>query len=236
MKLSTRSPKSALVLLLPVALAGCTHMINAPKTAYTGYAPQEKIPLKVGLVLTDELRSAKWERNSMGDKFITPIGTNLCLNAETLAQQLFAGVTTGTKAAQLKAAGVDALLTPKLAFISRTFGATAFGKSMMSIKLEWNLTDLRGNVVWDDTITGQAQGGTGNMFTFSHNAQKLVQTAIEDLFKNSYEAMSSAEAIRQFARKKGSISRSATAPLRALAVQQTKLALALPRPMPRRSE
>jgi hypothetical protein len=90
----------------------------------------------------------------------------------------------------------DAILTPKVAFISRTVGATSFGKSITAIKVEWTLAEPSGQTIWSDTISGESSGSTG-----WSNQEKVLKKALEDLLMKSQQAMSSSEAIRQFTRK-----------------------------------
>lgn len=176
-----------------LALAGCTHMINPPKAPYTAYAPQEKIPLKVALNVTDELRQAKWERHAMGDTWIIPIGESVAQNAPVLAQHLFAHVETVKNGAPPTSA-VDATLTPRVAYVNRTTGSTSFGKSVTTIKIEWRLADATGKTVWADTITGESSGSTG-----WSNPEDLVKQALEQVLAKSQQGISSAAAVRQFA-------------------------------------
>src|SRR5438445_712167 len=77
---------SALATLLA---AGCTHMIQPPKQPFAGYTPQEKLKLKIGLNITDELLKAKWEKHSMGDTWVIPIGDAIAKNAGGLARHSF---------------------------------------------------------------------------------------------------------------------------------------------------
>ena len=131
-------------LILPVALCvftliGCTATIRPPQETFTGYAPQEKIRLKIGLNVTDELRAAKWEKNLAGTQVI-PIGESLAQNSETLARPVFTEVVPVRGTTQSETTKVEAILTPKLAYINRTMGATSVGKSIIAIKVEWDLT------------------------------------------------------------------------------------------------
>jgi hypothetical protein len=177
-------------------LAGCTHTIKPPAQPFAGYAPQDKIKLKVGLNLTPELRAAKWERSSMGDKWVIPIGPSLCQNSETLARHVFSEVVTFSQPAAGQQPAVDAILTPKVAYINRTMGATSFGKSIVSVKVEWNFADPKGNPIWVDTISGESSGSTG--WT---NPEKVLKAALVDLPIKSHAALSSAEAIRAYAQR-----------------------------------
>ena len=181
-------------LLVTAFLTGCTHMINPPKQAFTGYTARDKIALKVGLNITDELRKAKWEKHSMGDTWVIPIGKAIVQNAGGLARQTFSDVVDLNDGGSAQTGSVDAILTPKVAYVNRTQGATSFGKSIVAIKLEWNLTDPGGRSIWLETVSGESSGSTG--WT---DPEKILGKALEDVLKKSQEAIASAEAIRQFA-------------------------------------
>jgi hypothetical protein len=92
---------------------------------------------------------------------------------------------------------VDATLTPKVAYINRTQGATSFGKSIVSIKIEWTLSEPGGSVIWVDTVSGESSGSTG-----WSDPEKILQKALEDVLTKSQHAISSADAVRQFASKR----------------------------------
>jgi hypothetical protein len=180
-------------LFLLLFLTACTIVIEAPKTPFTGYQPREKINLRVGLNLTDEFCNAKWEKKRTGDTWIIPIGNALCMNADTLSHQLFGEVILIGQTPNQENSGVDVILTPRLAYITHTRGATSFGKCVVSIKIEWLFTDIHGKTIWVDTVGGQ---GIGTQWT---GHKKLVKGAVENLFKKSYEAISSSREIRKFA-------------------------------------
>jgi hypothetical protein len=183
-----------LTLLGMSVITGCTHTINPPQDAFTGYTPQDKIQLKVGLNVTEELRRAKWEKNMMGDTWIIPIGESLTRNSAILARHVFAEVVDVSGSTPGRRASLDAILTPKLAYINRTMGATSFGESIIAVKMEWDLSTQDDKPVWVETVSGEASGSTG--WT---DPEKVLKQALETLLRKSQEAMTSSEAIRRFA-------------------------------------
>ena len=114
-----------------VLAAGCTHMINPPKQPFAAYVGQEKIHLKVGVNITDSLRQAKSEYHSMGDVWVIPIGNSIATNAIGLAQHVFDRVVVMDNGRLPPNESVGATLTPQVAYINRTVGATSFGKSIV---------------------------------------------------------------------------------------------------------
>jgi hypothetical protein len=177
-------------------VAGCTHIIQPPKQTFTAYVGQEKIHLKLGLNITDELLKAKSENHFMGDTFVIPIGNSIAANASVLARHVFDDVVDMRNGQLAPNETVSAILTPKVAYINRTMGASNFGESIVDIKVEWTLSDLHGNTIWVDTIDGQSSGSTG-----WSNPRTVLKKALENLLLRSEQAISSAPAIKQFAQK-----------------------------------
>jgi hypothetical protein len=188
--------RCAVILAAVLLTAGCTHMIRPPKQPFTAYLDGNRIQLKVGLNITDELLAAKGETHSMGDTWVIPIGPSIATNAEVLMKHTFEDVVKMKNGQLPPNESVAAILTPKVAYINRTMGATSFGESIVDIKVEWTLSDVNGNTIWVDTINGQSSGSTG--WT---NPEKILKKALEDLLTKSQQAISSASAIRQFAQK-----------------------------------
>lgn len=202
MKHKTNRGALALVPLLSLLLlSGCTHMTAPPNEPFTAYVGQGKIHLKVGINSTDELRAAKWERHNMGDTWVMPVGNSMATNAGVLARHLFDEVVDMNNSQVPANQTVAAVLTPKVVYFNQTLGVSAFGESIVDIKVEWTLSDLTGNTIWVDTINGQSSGPTGNAFTMAGNSKNHLQKALEDLLLKSEHAISSAPAIKQFAQK-----------------------------------
>lgn len=182
--------------LLSFLVAGCTHMIEPPKQPFTAYVGLEKIHLKVGLNITDELLKAKGESYFMGDTWVIPIGSSIAANAGVLARHVFDDVVDLSNGQLPANQTVAAILTPKVAFINRTMGVTSFSESIVDIKVEWTLSDLHGNTIWVDTIDGQSSGSR----TWT-NPKTVLKKALENLLLKSEQAISSSHAIKQFAQK-----------------------------------
>jgi hypothetical protein len=180
-------------LLCLFALTGCTHIIRPPDEPFSGYTQQEKIRLRIGLNITDELRQAKTEWHRQGDTWIMPVGVSIAQNAETLAQHVFENVVKVQGPTERQTHDVDAVLTPRLAYANRTLGVSSFGDSIIAIKVEWNLTTPDGKAIWVDTVGGEARGSSG--WT---KPETILKQALENLWRNSQQAMVSSDAIKRF--------------------------------------
>jgi len=74
----------------------------------------------------------------------------------------------------------------------------AFGSNTLTVMLEWTLQDAHGNTVWVDIVKGEGEGNAGNIFTDGMNGRKRVKEMLEDVFRKSFQTISSSRAIRDF--------------------------------------
>jgi hypothetical protein len=182
------------ILVFALGLTGCTMIIKPPSTAFTAYPQGEKFNLRIGLVITDELKKAQIEHKALdGSLFVIPLGQNLSMNAEQMTRTLFTEVKVADQPADFKGSVVDAILTPKF-----EHGDYMNVAGIIGIKLEWTLTDLNGTPVW----AGTASGDGTRKSAFMYNPEDTVKAAVECVFSNSYSILSTAQEIRQFAPSK----------------------------------
>lgn len=187
------------ILFLVLVLVSCTHIIKVPLEPVENYLQKKKINLNVALHITEELKNAKWERHSMGDTWILPLGDAFVQNAELMSRELFTNVIVKNDITSLHESEVDAILTPKMILVEQSIGVTAFSDNTITTMFEWSLKDLKGDIVWVDTIKGEATTHGGNIFTYKKNYKKRVKALIEDLFQKSFQAISSSSEIRELA-------------------------------------
>ena len=177
--------------------AGCTHYSKVPDYSLRNQpniAIDNKINLSVALFQNEEFQKAKWEINVAGDTWLLEIGQQLAKNSNELALILFKNVI-ATDAATGKTNGrIDALLTPRLVAIETSLGAKRGDDIITTIVLEWKLEDNKNNLIWIDTVKGEGRstvpGGDGE------DANTML---LDDLFRNSFQAMKSSPEIRKFA-------------------------------------
>lgn len=183
-----------------VFIAGCTRTLELPTVSFAGYPQKEKIRLHVELRLTDDFRNAKSERTVELDTVIIPLGDNLSVNAELLTNAVFTGVAVVKDDAGSMREGINAVLIPRMISSQRVAPITAYVKQAWKIAviLEWALKDPESNIIWVDTIT--AEGKVPELsFSGEENRKKLIDSLIQDLFRKSYEAISSSPEITNFA-------------------------------------
>lgn len=175
-------------------------MEHTPVTTFSNYPAVGKINLPVGLVLSPEYRTTKWEFHYAGDKWLFPIGDNLTTNSQYMARQLFSSVEVMSDPTSATAGGnIKAFLVPQVKAFEGSSGAFAWSEAVRTLTVEWSLKDLKNNIVWVDTIRVDAKGKLGTAFSQTSNDQKLVGKAIDESFLKSYEAISKSPEIRKFA-------------------------------------
>src|SRR6266446_215467 len=187
------------VSLLATLVAGCTHTYSPPKNPVGGFPTVSKIPLNVELRLSDELRAAKWESHWMGDTWLIPLGGAFTQNAEVVARELFSSVVVTNGNTGPAKDGVNAILTPRMVLVEQNRARWAYGNQVLTVLFEWTLADAQGNTVWVDTIKGESEEVMGTVLTQTSHGEKRVKELLEDLFRKSFQAMSSSPAIREFA-------------------------------------
>lgn len=179
-------------------LASCSRNVQQmtvetpPKVLVSGYGQTSKVPLKVELFISDELRAAGWQREGIGASptYKLALGDALTHNAENVTREVFAAVVVTGGSEGPGQAGLPAVLIPQ--FVS----AEWYGNTL-TVLLEWTLKDAEGKVVWIDTIKGE---GSSTWSLVSAAEQQSV-AMLNDLFHKSFTALSSSRAIREFAAK-----------------------------------
>ncbi|MGA8140936.1 MAG: hypothetical protein WB948_09630 [Desulfobaccales bacterium] len=206
MRTSVRRFQIYFVMAMAFFTWGCTTTFSVPNVTLqskgSDYIADKKIDLVVNLCLTDALKDAKWEKHSMGDTWVIPIGEQLAKNARETSEIAFQRVLVSSSPVPAESKQVDVYLTPRVAVIERSVGTTGFGESIFTITMEWKMEDLNHNIIWADSITGQGKANTGNIFTYKGYAEKQMEMLLNDLFSKSLTAMRTSPEINNFASRK----------------------------------
>jgi len=175
--------------------------IEGPERLFTAYESREKIHLKIGVNITDDLLQIKSERHPLlylvGNSWDMRPGKSVAANASALARHIFddeIDLSNGQLPPNDKLA---AILTPKIVYFNRTEAATALGGSIYDIKVEWTLADMSGNTIWVETIDGQSTGSSWGATA----SDKILAWMLADMLLKSEKAITSSQAIQQFAQK-----------------------------------
>jgi len=170
-----------------------------PKILVSGYSQTTKVPLKVELFLSDELRAAEWQQKGLQARgnYRLVLGDALAFNSEHVAREVFAAVVVTGGSEGPGQAGLRAALIP------RFVNAEQYGNTL-TVLLEWTLQDADGNIVWVDTIKGEGDSS----WSLWSGSEPASTPMLNDLFHKSFTALSSSRAIREFAAKQTHLSNS----------------------------
>lgn len=187
------------VIALCVVVSACTTTVvyDVSHEPIGAYPPSHPIDLKVSLVLTEELRRAKWEGSFRGDTYIIPVGEALPNNCEAVARAVFSSVSTERSPPR-----VDAVLTPKVVTIERTLPRTWWEDMLLTIVLEWKLSTPSGELVWIKTVSGVGKRPFGFGSAHKTNGPEQAGEALRNLFSNSYHAMISSPEMKTYSKGK----------------------------------
>ncbi len=180
---------------LAASATGCvTRVIAPPNEPYSGYPVVQKRDLVLGLKLEPQFCVAEWRYDQkFGDLWLMPVGDNLCANARALAGHLFVRVVELATESESPGPDVDLLLVPRLALINRTWGATGWGESITTLKVEWRFVDLEGRTIWADAVGGEARGKNWS------RKEGMLADAIADLMAKSHDAIVESRELTRFA-------------------------------------
>jgi len=185
-----------LFIIVIFMIGGCTHMYKQPLHEINLTPINDKINLSVGLIMTSEFRNAKWEKKSMGDTWILPIGENLVHHTVQLIKRVFTQSMILKEGVATQDTKVTYVMTPKVIFIEQAFGVSAFSEAKTSISVEWKLAEVSGKAVWVESIKGVGTGKAGNVFTGKEHMKERFKMALQDLFEKSQNAMLSSRLLR----------------------------------------
>ena len=181
--------------LLLLALAGCNRVYVPREGLVTSYENSQQMDARIGLWLSEEWRNAKWQKETGSNTATIPLGDTLVVNAEDLAKHLFLTVTNVDSEDISERQDLDAVLIPEMVVIEIAYPVWNFSKSTFSIKVEWTMKDRQGQIIWAETITGEARGYSTTHGEYEESLHKM----LESLFKNSYDALASSVELRRFA-------------------------------------
>jgi hypothetical protein len=118
-----------------------------------------------------------------------------------LARALFSEVAVYKELPGPTAEEFAAVLILRMVFVEQSLGIWKSNASTITMALEWTLKDHQGTIVWIDTVKGTGSTETGNAFTGRERMRERAGLVIEDVFRNSFDAIRQAQAIRDFAQK-----------------------------------
>lgn len=183
-------------------LTGCTTNINYVKAhSLAKPALSTKIPIAVELRLDEQYRNARWAMKYMGSTTAIPLGAHLVTNTIEYAQGTFEKVTVttpGTNTPAIPVAfGAAAIVIPRLVYVDVSGDMR---KDPITMALEWTVLDSSRRLVWVDSFRSEIRGPVEDVKGTKRKVQRRFDIVLEDLFKQSREAMQASPEIRRFSR------------------------------------
>jgi hypothetical protein len=133
--------------------------------------------------------------------FTLELGPAFASNSEAVAKAVFQDVVVLHGDDQAIPAGLDAVLTPRVASIERSVAPVAWDPVDMAISVEWTVKDSQGQVVWVNTIKGIGEADAGSAFSFETQCLEQTRLALQDLFAKSCTAMAASPEIQALGKK-----------------------------------
>jgi len=190
-------------IILSFAAAACfLWAFPAQEPAPAKQSTEGKYPLEAILVLTpaqcsEESKKGNWVIGK--EKF--RMGELLCPAAESAVQQVFEKYARVETLPEKGSATGKVILTPRFVDLEATRTTTAFGKRKMVLLVEWTATDESGKVFWVQTVEGNAQEKTGNLFTGGSHRRKMLESIKKDLADKSAQAIRQSPEFRKLSQK-----------------------------------
>lgn len=154
--------------------------------ATTPEAPPAARPL-VAIVVTPELKAAKWNREwgeiITGGKSVDDIADAITGQTQTMLTAM--GFNSKIVAPSDKLDGARFYLTPNVKQSQETTAVFAFSKVSDTMVVEWRVTDPGGGTLLLNSVVGTGTSAAGNMFTAHDEAKTRFQRLMEDLFGKS---------------------------------------------------
>ncbi len=192
--------QSLFFVIFIVFLNSCATVYEIPEVQ-VNYPKADEMDLNILLFLTNEFRNTMWQ-DQKGEVDLIKLGEHFAKNAEQLTNTLFLNVSVTSDLAKHTETQIDAVLTPRVVSIKKSYPLIIFQPVITTLIFEWSLKDNKGDLVWIDTITLRlncdgctAMGASGRI---KEHGQKIV----EELFQKSFEAISTSQEIKEFAAKK----------------------------------
>lgn len=161
-----------------------------------------KYALEAVLVLPKNECSAESKKgNWVIGKEKYKVGELLCPTAESVVALVFEKYTRFETVPEKGSSPGKVILNFRFVDLEATRTATAFGKRKMVLLMEWTATDDTGKVFWVQTIEGNAEEKTGNVFTAGGHKKKMLESIKKDLTLKSVQAMRESSEFQKLAQK-----------------------------------
>lgn len=189
-----------LLAVIIILSLGCSHTVHvAPNPPLQTSA--EKIPLDVGLYISEEFKNYQVSESKLGDKWNYPnLGAasasqfTLCLGQSFRSVQLVERLPPFPSEKEIT---VHAVIEPTIGKFEFDIPVTKFQVYRSRIRYIIKVYDIGGNIILEDVVEGigDIQGHAG--FDFTENPSKSASKAVEDGVQKVVEEIVDLEKIRR---------------------------------------
>jgi hypothetical protein len=202
MKITIMTVKAMAALFIVIMFSGCVTQTMQPKSVGSFSGGPPKVPLAVELRLSDDYRSTVWSKELIMRNSRPRVGDHLVLNTEECARASFADVHTKNAPRSINAKPADAVLIPRLTELNVQIPGGGYSKVVTTMSLEWSLQDPSGKLIWVDTFKAESRG-PAPASPGRDQFERRFDAMFQEVFSNSYRAMTSSPEIRGFAERVG---------------------------------
>ncbi len=169
-------------------VGGCSSTLKVAVPTYAEYPQRRAHPMTITLHVTEEYSGYVYAKHY-------PLGDALERNSVAIVERIFDEVHVAKGSDAEISENSTGVLTPKVTFVDMSTGVSIFDKIDFVIDVEWVLQDARGNTLWMKTIRGKGRNTMDSVLSGVSHFEDRVRMGLENLFTNSYEAMSTSPLI-----------------------------------------
>lgn len=166
-----------LLIIITIVTSGCTWniplVVDPIKDMNQSQLGRKKMPIKVGMYLSDDLKQYVYKQQKMGMTFQMKVGEYLSPIGMKMSSAMFDDVILVNSLPPYNDSyrpDVEAVIRPEILFCYGNAVGTFSGYIEAKVKLRITAYDLDGNVVWKDEATGESR--SDDMF-FANSYEKI---------------------------------------------------------------
>lgn len=167
-----------------ISLSACT--VKTSPIVSLNAPIKDKIPIRVGYYLQPEYCNLRYFKMTLGGSTNLFIGETMCNGIETMLRTAFRDVVKLSSIdADMKSQMIKAVVIPEIIAIDINIPAMTTKDETTLIKMKWTIIDAEKNILWTDTITGEAHKFC--MTTYCRRG--MMEVAIQDQFQKAFESV-----------------------------------------------
>lgn len=183
------------IMMFLLLLTGCSHVSQLPSDKSTLPMAQDKINLKVKLVIPSDFHNANYSTNIGSDTFTVQLGKNL----ENYANQLLVNVFTHPLTKEINnnenVSGDVYTITPKIKSVVLVRAGSKWDEQWITVCMEWSLRDKNGKLKWKESVIGRVKDVSYALYDTA--IPHFLSLSIHDVFEKSQNAMLSSRVLRR---------------------------------------